>query len=58
MDDDIDNSTLAIRLQLDNGIVIQLRATSKDCLLIEVEDGYVMALPHEPHYIELEFCEA
>ena len=44
-----------IKIRLDNGLTITLTAHSPDVLLLQVEDGYVMALPHEPDYIELEF---
>ena len=44
-----------IRILLDNGTSIILTARAPDLMLIQVENGYVMALPHEPDYIELEF---
>ena len=44
-----------IHILLDNGTSITLTAHDPDSMLIQVENGYVMALPHEPDYIELEF---
>ena len=44
-----------IRILLDNGTTIILTAPAPDLLRFEVTNGYVMALPHEPEYIELEF---
>ena len=44
-----------IRILLDNGTTIMLTAPAPDLLRFEVTNGYVMALPHEPDYIELEF---
>jgi len=44
-----------IRIRLDNGLTVTLTAHAPDLLLLQVENGYVMALPHEPDYIELEF---
>jgi len=45
-----------ITIHLDNGITVKLTATDRDTILLEAEQGYVMALPHEPHYIELQFA--